>query len=398
MSGSGDKPDINEITYETCENIKSRRFPQQKCKNPATHGKYCGIHHKHPVRWEPRFAPIVTRLKLQSAETIHKWFRIWLPFRKLRRHGIGFWDRTVHTNDTDFFSTDALKDIDASYFFSFRDTDNHMYGFDVRSIFTIVHRARINGEEALNPYNRSPITTPIKRRIMILIQWLEKRRLPTEWAPLQPPTPEQQWRMKVVDLFTKIDELNYYSSADWFINLNRQDQRKFYNEIHAIWTHRAGLTIQEKNTIVPHYLHSLFRHPPWALIDQPLESLQKINMNVIRMLITSAADKNDRILGAMYVVSALTLVCEQAKNAYPWLYESVFDEYTPHNTAPPITLGNYFGSGFWSNLISITARIPSNTHVAGTPPPPLTLPPPPPSVPLLRDISDSKDDDSDSDE
>ena len=81
-------------------------------------------------------------------------------------------------------------------------------------------------------------------------------------------------------------------------------------------------------------------------------------MNVIRMFITSAVDKNDRILGAMYVVSALTLVNEQARNAYPWLYESVFDDYVPHNTAPPITLGNYFGAGFWSNLLAITARNP----------------------------------------
>jgi hypothetical protein len=79
----------------------------------------------------------------------------------------------------------------------------------------------------------------------------------------------------------------------------------------------------QKNTIVPNFSSRLFRHSPWALLDQSLESLQKLNMDTIRLLISSAEDKNDRILGAMYVVSTLTLVNQEARRAYPWLYESV---------------------------------------------------------------------------
>jgi hypothetical protein len=172
--------------------------------------------------------------------------------------------------------------------------------------------------------------------------------------------------MKVVDLFAKIDELNYYSSPDWFIGLDRDQQRKFYRELHAIWSHKAGLSIQQKNTIVPQHMQRLFRHAPWALTEQSLESLQKINMNVIRLMISSAEDRNDRILGAMYVVSTLTLVNEQARNAYPWLHESVFEDehethYMPHQ---PL-----FGIGWLNDLLSIANnRIPV--------PPPLELPPP----------------------
>jgi len=362
-------------------------MPKQKCTKPATHGKYCGVHYKHPIPWKPQGGFVITRSKTSAAERIRRWFLIWSPFLKIRRHGLAYFDRSVITNDTDFFSTESIADISSNYLFSFRDTDKHVYGFDLRSIYTIVYRARISGEDALNPYTRSAISSAHQQKIRVHAKWLQKRGFSVEWAPLEPPTPEQQWRMKVVDLFTKIDELNYYSSPDWFINLTRQQQRTFYNELHAIWTHRAGLTMTEKNTIVPNYFHSLFRHPPWALMDQSLESLQKINMNVIRMFITSAVDKNDRILGAMYVVSALTLVNEQARNAYPWLYESVFDDYVPHNTAPPITLGNYFGAGFWSNLLAITARNPPISPPLLSTIPPLELSPIFPTLPTVTAIT-----------
>ena len=78
----------------------------------------------------------------------------------------------------------------------------------------------------------------------------------------------------------------------------------------------------------------MFRHPPWALRGQSLAAMQKLNMNTIRTLITSAEDRNDRILGAMYIVSTLTLVNEDARRAYPWLYESVHDASAPES--PPL--------------------------------------------------------------
>ena len=96
-------------------------------------------------------------------------------------------------------------------------------------------------------------------------------------------------------------------------------------------------------------------------------------MGVIRLMICSAEDRNDRILGAMYVVSTLTLVNEQARTAYPWLYESV----SGIPAAVPVddrrfTLGNLIGVGWLGELIALAER----ERV-----PPLRLPPPAPSSP-----------------
>jgi len=84
------------------------------------------------------------------------------------------------------------------------------------------------------------------------------------------------------------------------------------------------------------------------------------------MMIQSAADRNDRILGAMYVVTAFTLVNRQARTAYPWLYETVAPQeqdnetHTPHEFHP---LAHVF-SVDWLNAIFHEAL------------PPLLLPPP----------------------
>jgi len=384
--------DKQNICTDTCINIKSYRTPKERCKNPKTHGDFCGKHYKKPCKWTPaspdtiakrvqrrhlrkqqKSATIIT--KDMYASRIQSWYHLWKPFHMIRRRGLAYYDRSITTNDTDFFSTDSMKDISSIMFFSYKDDDGHYYGFDIRSIYTVIYRARIEGESPQNPFTRSPIGQTVITKVMKLTKFLTTHNYSIEWAPLTPPTPEQQWRMKIVDLFHKIDELNYYSSPDWFIGLTLSEHRKFYAELHAIWSNRAGLTVAQKSLIVPNYVQKLFRHPPWALGDQTLESMQKINMNVIRTMITSAEDRNDRIVGAMYVVSGLTLVNDQARAAYPWLYESVQGHVdAPVSLGGPVlngrvyTLGNIFGIGWLNDILSIA---PDYAHI-----PPLQLPPP----------------------
>jgi hypothetical protein len=279
--------------------------------------------------------------------------------RTARNRGPAFYVRNAAVNETDFFSADLLDDILPVYFFSYVDTDNHVYAFDLRSLHTLIYRSRVHGEIATNPFTRNSIPAHVIKRVEQCIARLRKAELPTEWSPLEPPTPEQQWRMKVVDLFAIIDELNYYSSPDWFIHLTREGHVTFYKELHALWTHRAGLSMTQKNAIVPRFNTRLFRHPPWALRDQSLESLHKLNMTSIQLLVTSAADKNDRILGAMYVISALTLVSAQARAAYPWLYDSVFTDDRRGEEPQRFNLRNILGIDWIHDLL-----------------PPLLLPPP----------------------
>jgi hypothetical protein len=381
-----DVPDrISHVSGEaTCKSVKSKKNTKEICDRLATHGDFCGLHYKNPRRWVPGSPDsiakrVLRRRKLEKEEReekeaalrIFRWFQRQKGLHMRRRHGPALFARDLCTNDSDFFSTDALKEIATSHFISFQDTDRHVYGFDLRSLHTLIHRARLEGESANNPFTRTPLSASILARVQALVDWLHARSLPTEWAPLVPPTPEQQWRMRIVDLFTEIDSLNYYSSPDWFIGLDRRGQFRFYSELYSIWTDRAGLSSAQKAALVPQYPTRLFRHPPWALTDQSLESLQRINTNVIRVLITSAEDRNDRILGAMYVVSALTLVHETARTAYPWLYESVYDGGAPVAPAAIDLHQGLFGIRWLRDILNFRHD----------PMPLLRLPPPAPEEP-----------------
>lgn len=308
--------------------------------------------------------------RISTAEKIQKWYRQLRGFRMVQKHGIAYYNRLLPVNDTDFFSTDKVTDISGCMFFSYIDSNKHVYAFDVRSLHMLIYKARTAGDPYQNPFNREPLPPFVITKVRNHIQQLRKLNLPTEWAPLEPPTPEQQWRMKVVDIFTTIDSLNYYSSPDWFISLDHRGQRAFYIELHGIWSHRAGLSVEQKNTIVPNYTHRMFRHPPWAIGNQPIETLQKLNMNCMKLLITSATDKNDRILGAMYVMTALTIVCEEARTAYPWLYESIREEplAIPNQTARRARFPQLFGIGWLNEIFNIQTMPPLAL-------PPLALPP-----------------------
>lgn len=381
-----------------CANIKSRREPKKQCTNIATHGEFCGIHFKHPRPWCPSSpGSAVARVKYRNSRDgiitsvvgksiglrIYNWWKVYGLLFLRRRHGPAYFSRELCVNDSDFFSTDSLADISGSMFYSYKDEENHVYGFDIRSINTLIYRARVGGSEALNPFNRVVFPKFVSKQVQNLVQHLSKFKLPTTWAPLTPPTPEQQIRMKIVDIFLKIDELNYYSSPDWFISLNVDGHRRFYSQLFDIWTHRANLSNLQKNTIVPGYYGRLFRVPRWALADMNFDGLQRMNLGVIRMMISSAEDRNDRILGAMYVVSALTLVCEGARTAYPWLYESVNTE-AQLAEMPAIDgrrggLANILGIGWLNDLLALHGAVGAEAprEAPAVPqPPPLALPPP----------------------
>lgn len=363
-----------------CANIKSRREPKKRCANIAVHGEYCGIHYKHPRPWSPG-SPKSTiahvKLKYDNIELIDKikkWWRFNHGLQMYRNRGPAYWVRSLCTNDCDFFSTDNVTDISGFTFYSYKDSDNHIYGFDIRSIHTLLYRARTASEAALNPFTRLAFPKIVNKQVSNIVRLLNYHRISTEWAPLTPPTPEQQLRMKIVDIFSKIDELNYYSSPDWFIHLDIDDHKEFYGLLFDIWTTRANLSNAQKNTIVPGYTSKLFKTPRWAVADMTLEGLQRMNLNTMRTMISSAIDRNDRILGAMYVVSALTLVCDEARAAYPWLYESVFEEAPPRAAAEERrpALANLLGIGWLNDILALREAL----EAAPAAPPPLALPPP----------------------
>ncbi len=142
-------------------------------------------------------------------------------------------------------------------------------------------------------------------------------------------TKEQAVQLKAVTLFQNIDSLGNYTNSNWFMDLNRYKLLKFINELIDIWEHRANLTKQLQESIYPPY------GKPFGSIRNKLgyytDSEEEYDVNdlrndiliVINKIVNKGITRDNKCLGAYYVLGALTLVSQDAAASIPWLYESV---------------------------------------------------------------------------
>jgi hypothetical protein len=141
-------------------------------------------------------------------------------------------------------------------------------------------------------------------------------------------TPQQRYHQNVLHLFQNINLLGHYSDPDWFLNLTYQQHITFLRELMDIWNYRAELSYNARASIYPPYGNPFPQHITGWLTHQfyaylTLETIVNINMTIIERLTTTAMQESDRCLGANFVLCALTLVSIPAREALPWLYQSV---------------------------------------------------------------------------
>jgi hypothetical protein len=232
-----------------------------------------------------------------------------------RSQGPARLDRSLCNNEEDFLTTEPVKNINYRTFISFREDDKFIYGFEVGSIFTLIDK-KMN----YNPYTRRPFTSAITRQI-------ERRALynrllfPCEEIPERVLTYEQ----KIIGLFQKMDTLGNYTQSEWLLRLNDIQIKRFIFELYDIWGYRAHLSSEMKRNICPpngNPFHSI----PMMILESshpPLDLLKQYTYSILHDLLYRSNQTEYQVLGAYYILSALTLVSIPAADALPWLYESV---------------------------------------------------------------------------
>ena len=141
-------------------------------------------------------------------------------------------------------------------------------------------------------------------------------------------TPQQLFRQHVLRLFQNINSLGHYSDPEWFIALTYEQHITFLRELIDIWNYRAELSHQSRTAIYPpygdpfpHYVMGWITHQFYLYLSP--ENIINLNLTVIERFITSAVAEADRCLGSNFILCALTLVSVPAREALPWLYQSV---------------------------------------------------------------------------
>lgn len=241
-------------------------------------------------------------------------------------HGPAFFKRKICTNEMDFITMDTLTEIPYYNFFSYKDLDGFVYGFEISSLYNLMLK---NGTEKkiMNPYNRNSISHAITNNVRSIIRLSNLLKLPIqlvveEDVPIV--QPQKAVELRALDLFQKIDELGNYSHCKWFLSLSRQQLVKFIRELNDIWCYRAQLPEQIKRNILPpngtflsqsffHYIHN----------ETNMTNLKNEILKMMEKMVNHGIDRDSQALGAYYILGALTLVNYDAAIALPWLYQSV---------------------------------------------------------------------------
>jgi len=264
-------------------------------------------------------------LQSNFAIILQKYIRKYFIQNFLKLKGPALYDRSLCTNATDFFSFEKLDSISYNEFFSYKDDNNNIWGFNIISFYNLFIKSE-NKNNILNPYNRHVIMYKYYINVKSLIRYSNILKQPVNINldnNIDSFDLKKKLQFKSLELFQYIDSLGNYTDVKWFSTLNHHRLIEFIRSLLDIWEYRAQLTLEIKKQICfPH--GNPFRYTNLnEIIYYNFFSLQKIALSIIEQFIKKGIDSDSCNLGASYVLCALTLVNNDAAIAMPWLYQSV---------------------------------------------------------------------------
>lgn len=246
----------------------------------------------------------------------------------LKYGGPGLMNRKLCINETDFATLDPIKDIPYNQFYSFTDSKNNTYGCDIISLYGLVSNAKTivssHGRTVVNPYNREIMSEEKINNFSLYLKLAKIAKIEFEIQNVVDIIePKKQMEMKIIELFQYINELGNYADSSWLTELPRHMLVLFIRELYDIWNYRAQLLPSMMREITPPHGNPFIGLQLHLAQNQSSEALLKNAVRIIEIMVKSGITVENRSLGAYYVLAALTLVNDNARNSLPWLYQSV---------------------------------------------------------------------------
>ena len=257
---------------------------------------------------------------------VQKIIRGHIQRKYINSHGPGFKNRSLCVNNFDFLSMDELTTIEDKQFYSFKDDDGFIYGFDILSLYNLINKT---DGVVKNPFNQQPLSPKIIEKFTTLLRLskLLKIKILTELSDISNDVSyEKSIELRALTLFQNMDALGNYTNVQWFLTLNKIQLIKFVRELVDIWHYRANISNELKRAIC-HPTGNPFQTLPNFNVLQTINNLNDIRkpiLYVMERLVNSGINNDNKCLGAYYVLSALTLVNYDAATSLQWLYEAVY--------------------------------------------------------------------------
>ena len=295
--------------------------------------------------------------KERLVRRIQKIFKGRLVRNSFELRGPAVKNRALCVNDTDFYTFDKLKDIETADFFSYK-CGEFIYGFRLSSIITLF-KNRV--KKTVNPYTRtnmdyllasveklsrlskiihkdvsSSFTDFVNDKITVRstpariiynrseMNNIHNENLHTETINKLNQIRQQSVSSRIMQLFMEMDQLGNYTESSWFSNLDRNQNVRLYRVLYEIWSYRAQIPNDTKNKICPignPFINTA--HDAMNINQFDESSIQNACLCVIENMVYTGINTEFKTLGAFHVLSALTVVSPLARQAMPWLYESV---------------------------------------------------------------------------
>jgi len=235
-------------------------------------------------------------------------------------------------NDTDLISMDPIGSIAYKDFVGYRDEKGLMFGFELSTVMKLLEMSRRQGH-CLNPYTRVKFTDDIAERVARIVRLsklvghgdLTIERNLDELLKL---TDAEKNRRRIVAFCQVMDGYGNYTDTEWFLSMRRRHLVQFAKSLYDIWMFRSQMSQTMRRQIYPQNGGRPFEDFPWQnmrveQIEHDTDIVRNIAFTMIEKLIGSGETDDDRVIGAMYVLTAVTLVNRSAAEALPALYYSV---------------------------------------------------------------------------
>lgn len=243
--------------------------------------------------------------------------RRYIAISRLNNFGPYYFNSSLSNNSFDFFSYQDIKLIPLQYLISFKDRDNFVYTFDIRSLDKL-----FNSDYNENPFNRQPFP---KRVIKVVSKRMAKLDLDEDNSNTKEKKRKTRLvedtvnvKTRAVDLFQKMDKLDQYTNVNWFCDLNLKQLKNFYRFLEDIWNYRTQISSEQKKRISKN--GDVCSIPiPHILKIKKLSDLQEIILDQIELLVTGGETREEQILGCLYVLTALAETSPKIAECLPWL-------------------------------------------------------------------------------
>ena len=303
--------------------IKSSRIPYEMIDDNMIKRtyEYYGIKFIPDAPLYDSYSNIITYLKLQENLTdaikssIIKFQAIFKGFL-LRK-------RLKCCNKESLLTLESILMIDNKYYVQIK-TDEQHYGFNIKFLYTHI----IVNKKIFNPYNPSiSFSDKNLQYIEYKINKCKERNISLINVCEDPTlTKEQIFNFKVVDIFNKIDELGNYTKSSWFLSLNINQLKNFYIQFEDLWNYRLQIPITQKKKIV--HNGKLFMISTNTIKNYPNTNISKrkiqlILLSIIDRIISEGHTIEEKKMGALYTLTALVIVSNDAAEAYPFLVQPI---------------------------------------------------------------------------